>query len=102
MLEATALALEAVDTGLAAAGTLALFGLGFTALGMALTLGPVVGRGAGPPALAIGALGSVAGVLMLSQGATTLTINGLMRPLGMASTLYVIALAVRLGRGRAR
>jgi len=60
----------------------------------------LVGRWLGWTALALGLGGTITGVLLTAQGATDLTVNVLLRPLGMATTVYFIALDITIGRSR--
>lgn len=102
LLEAAATALEAADTGIAALGILALFGLGFAAFGRAIVASRVVPVWLGWSALAIGALGVLTGLAFAFQGPTGFTVNVLFRPVALAATAHFVALGVALRRiGRA-
>lgn len=97
-LEASATMFEAIDTGLAAVGTLALLGFALLAIGTALFTSRVVPAWLGVAGIVLGLLGTVTGVVMALHGATEFTINVLLRPLGMATTLWFIALGVAFWR----
>ena len=97
-IEAVALALDTIDSGMTAIGILALFGAALTALGAAILASRLVGRWLGWTAVGIGLAGAVTGVLFATLGSTPLVINGLFRPVAMAATLYFVALAVALRR----
>jgi len=95
-----ALALDAIDTGLAGLGTALVMGVAM--LGLAAVLRrdrDLAGRWAAPACTAVGVAGILTGLALLSQGATTTTINVLLRPTAMAMTLVVVALGVGLVRG---
>jgi hypothetical protein len=93
-IRAAAIAEEAIDTGVAAMGTLAFFGFAMGALGIAISRGAMLQRWIGWAAIVIGAAGTVAGVMLLAQGATSFTINVLLRPVAAAGTLWFIALGL--------
>lgn len=97
-LEAAAATLEAIDTGLAAVGTLALLGFALVAIGTALFTGGVVPRWLGLAGIVLGLLGTVTGVVMALDGATEFTINVLLRPLGMTSTFWFVAVGIGFWR----
>jgi hypothetical protein len=97
-LEAVAVALDVIDSGMTALGILAFFGAGMLAFGAAIVGGRVVSDWLGWVALAIGSLGVVTGTLFAVLGSTPLVINGLFRPLAMAATVYFVVLAVALRR----
>ena len=93
-IHAAAIAEEAIDSGLAAMGTLAFFGLAVGALGIAILRDGTLRRWIGWSAVAIGAAGSVAGIALLTGGPTTFTINVMLRPVAIAGTLWFLALGV--------
>lgn len=93
---AAAIAEEAVDSGLAAMGTLAFFGLAVGALGLAILGDGTLRRLIGWAAVVIGAAGAVAGTALLAEGPTTFTINVLLRPVAIAGTLWFLALGIAL------
>lgn len=95
-----ALALDAIDTGLAGIGTALVMGVAMLALAVVLRRDPgTSGRWAAPACAVVGALGTATGLALLLGGATPTTINGLLRPTAMAMTLVVVALGVGLVRG---
>jgi hypothetical protein len=77
---AAAIAEEAVDSGLAALGTLAFFGLAVGALGLAILRYGTLRRWIGWAAVVIGAAGTVARIALLAEGPTAFTINVMLRP----------------------
>jgi hypothetical protein len=97
-IDAAALALESIDSGMTAMGILGLFGVALLAFGAALRRERVVQPWLGWMAIVLGVLGTVTGTFFAVLGATTLVINGLFRPLAMASTVYFVVLAVVLRR----
>lgn len=97
-LEPAAIVLDSLDTGVAALGTLALLGFGLLALGIAIVLARFVPRWLGGVAVVLGLLGTVTGVALAVSGATGITINLLLRPLALATTIYFLVLAVALRR----
>lgn len=99
LIASAAAALEAIDTGLAAIGTLAFLGLTLVAFGAAILASRVVARWLGWATLMLGVAGSVTGVLLTVAGATDLTINLLLRPLGVLTTVLFATLGVALHRG---
>lgn len=101
VLHATAAALESVDTGFAALGTLLFLGLSLVGTGTAALRERRAAFWSGAAAVAIGAAGTATGLLLLVQGATPATINLLLRPVGLASTVFFAALGFTLWRGRA-
>lgn len=98
-IHAAAVAEEAIDSGLAAVGTLAFFGLAVGALGVAIVRDGNQRRWVGWSAVVIGAAGTLAGATLLAQGPTTFTINVMLRPVAVAGTVWFIALGFAL-RGR--
>lgn len=98
VIEAAALALEAVDSGLAAIGTAVLLGVAVAAIGAAVVASRVVAPWLGWAALAIGGAGLVTGVLLAVLGPTELTINALLRPTGAAATLLFLTMGIALRR----
>lgn len=97
-IEAVALTLDIVDSGMTAIGILAFFGVALFSFGAALATGAIVRRWLGWVAIALGVLGMATGTLFSVLGSTPLVINGLFRPLAMAATIYFIVLAVALRR----
>lgn len=95
-IRAAAIAEEAVDSGLAALGTLTFFGLAVGALGLAILRDRTLRRWIGWAAVLIGAAGTVAGLALLAGGPTTFTINVMLRPVAIAGTLWFIALGLAL------
>ncbi len=95
-IRAAAIAEEAIDSGLAAMGTLAFFGVAVGALGLAFLTDGTVRRWISWSAVAIGAAGTVAGIALLVEGPTTFTINVMLRPVAIAGTLWFLALGVTL------
>lgn len=95
---AAAVAEEAIDSGLAATGTLAFFGLAVGALGLVILGDRRLRPWIGWTALLIGAGGALAGVALLIQGPTSFTINVILRPVAVAGTLWFIALGAVLHR----
>lgn len=104
LVQAAAIAEEAVDSGLAGIGTLAFFGLAIGALGAAMLSSGALARWVGWSGVVIGAAGTVAGVMLVVQGPTAFTINVVLRPVAIAGTLWFVALAAAvrgLGAGTA-
>ncbi len=95
-IRAAAIAEEAIDSGLAALGTLTFFGLAVGALGLAILRDGTLRRWIGWAAVVIGAAGTVAGVALLAEGPTTFTINVMLRPVAIAGTLWFLALGIAL------
>lgn len=95
-IRAAAIAEEAIDSGLAALGTLAFFGLAVGALGLAILRDGTLRRWIGWAAVLIGAAGTVAGTALLAEGPTTFTINVMLRPVAIAGTLWFLALGIAL------
>ena len=93
-LESAAVALEAIDSGLAALGTLALLGIALTAVGLVVLVSRLLPSWLGWTGVVLGVAGTVTGVLLLTQGFTEFTLNVLLRPLGLISTVYFIALGL--------
>lgn len=93
-IRAAAVAEEAIDSGLAAMGTLAFFGLAVGALGLAVMQSGTLPRWLGWLAVVIGAAGTTAGVALLVEGPTTFTINMMLRPVAVAGTLLFVALGI--------
>lgn len=96
VLEGAATALEVADSGLAAFGIIAFFGLTLAAFGRAVLADPIVPRALGWAGLILGVAGLAAGVTFAFQGPTSLVINVLFRPVAMGSTLYFALLGVAL------
>lgn len=97
-IETAALVVDAMDSGLAGFGTLLLMGIGMVALGACL-----VHAGVGRPWLRaapwiVGALGTVTGLALLVDGASSTTINLLLRPTAAGMTITLLALGVTLRR----
>lgn len=99
-IEAAALALEAVDSGMAALGALSFLGLTLLALAGALLPSGIVPRAIGWMGAAVGLGGTATGVALLAVGMTPLTLNLMFRPVAMAATLYFLVLGVALLRRR--
>jgi hypothetical protein len=97
-IETVALALDTIDSGMTALGILCLFGIAMATFGIAIVTSGIVSRWLGWVALLIGLVGTVTGLLFATLGPTALVINGLFRPLAMATTLYFVVLAVALRR----
>ena len=99
-IEPAVIAVDAVDTGLAAMGTLALLGFAMLLLGVAARMDRGLPAWMGWTALFLGVGGTVTGVALVNVGATDTTINILLRPVGLATTLFFLALGVTLWRFR--
>lgn len=97
-IRAAATAEEAIDSGLAALGTLTFFGLATGALGLSILRDGTLRRWIGLAAVVIGAAGTVAGTALLAEGPTTFTINVMLRPVAIAATLWFLALGIALRR----
>lgn len=95
-IRAAALAEEAIDSGLAALGTLTFFGLAIGALGLAILRDGTLRRWIGWAAVVIGAAGTVAGIALLAEGPTTFTINVMLRPVAIAGTLWFLTLGIAM------
>ncbi len=91
---AASIAEEAIDSGFAAMGTLAFFGLALGALGIAIVGDGRLRRWIGWSAIAIGAAGTLAGTMLLAEGPTSFTINVMLRPVAVAGTLWFITLGI--------
>lgn len=98
LIAAASATLEAIDTGLAAIGTFAFLGLALVTFGAAILASGIVARWLGWAALALGAAGSVIGVVLTTAGPTETTINLLLRPLGVLTTVLFAALGMALHR----
>lgn len=98
MVEGAAIALEAIDTGLAGLGTLLLLGVALLATGAVVRATRPVAVWLGWAATGVGAAGTVTGALLLLAGPTPAAINGMLRPTAGAATLLFVALGVALGR----
>lgn len=96
--EAAAIALESIDSGVAAMGTLALFGVGIIVFGLAILGTRSVSPWVGLAALAVGSAGSVAGVLLLLEGPTDVTINLVLRPIAAGATVWFLIFGIALLR----
>lgn len=94
-----AVALDAIDTGLAGVGTLTLMGAALLSMAATLRHDPLgTHRWVVAACSLAGVLGTVSGAALLWGGATTTTINGLLRPTAMLTTLVVVGLGVALVR----
>ncbi len=91
-----AIALEAIDSGVAGFGTLMLMGVGMLALAIVLHRASHVRLAAA--SAAVGALGTVTGLALLTSGPTPETINWLLRPSAALMTVTLVALGVSLRR----
>lgn len=92
--QAAAMAEEAIDSGLAAVGTLTFFGLAVAAFGIAIVSSRTVSPWVGWAGVAIGLAGTLAGTALLTQGPTAFTINVMLRPAAIAGTLWFIVLGI--------
>lgn len=102
VLEPAAVTINVVDTGIAAMGTLALLGLALLLLGGAVRADRHLSPWWAGMAAVLGVGGTIAGAALVSVGATTTTINVLLRPIGLATTIYFLALGVTLWRAQPR
>lgn len=100
-LDGAALAINAIDSGLAGVGTLLLLGVALLGAARLVVVGGVAARWIGWALTGVGVVGTVAGVLLVALGPTTLTINALLRPAGMAATILFVVLGVSLLRAQA-
>ncbi len=100
LIEAAAIALNAIDTGASALGTLLLFGAGFGGVGAILLRSRVAARALGWAATLVGVLGTTTGAALAFAGATPTTINLLLRPMAVIATVTCVALSVSLLRGQ--
>jgi hypothetical protein len=96
--EGAALALEAIDSGLAGFGTLLLLGCSLIAFGAAIRASRQVAVWLGWLALGIGFGGVVTGLALLVVGPTATSINWLLRPTATTATAYFVLLGVALRR----
>jgi hypothetical protein len=96
--EAAALTLDTIDSGMAAIGTTAFFGIAMLAFGIAMVASRVTWSWLGWSGIVIGITGTATGLLFAVLGPTGLVINGLFRPVAMASTAFFVVLGVALRR----
>lgn len=99
-IEAAALAVAFIDAGLAAFGTLLLFGVAFLGASVVLLRSRVLPVATGWLAGVVGVLGAVTGIALAVDGATATTINLMLRPMAMGATITCVALGVSVLRGR--
>ncbi len=96
--EGAAIALEAIDSGLAGFGTLLLFGAAMLALAAVLVHTRAGSRALTAMTVAAGSLGTITGLALLAVGPTEVTINMMMRPVGGLATITWLALGTSLVR----
>ncbi len=97
-IETAARVVDAIDSGLAGFGTLLLMGIAMIALGACLVHAQVGRTWLRVAPWVVGTLGTVTGLALLVGGATSTTINLLLRPTAVGMTISLLSLGITLRR----